>query len=593
MTSSKLRSRPRRAGAQVSVRVLHAVLGGATGIVWLVLPGMTTRTDVPVAITRPTAPAASAVSAPAAAPAEDGTSTTDLVLPLVVVGAAGALAGYGYLRRVRRARTRTTPGGVAPSPHAETGVPDEQVRAALVAADDRVRAARDELGFVRELFGPEAVAPFTDALREAETELAAAFRMRQRHDDGVPRDAAARRQAQAGIVGRGAEAVRRLDAAADGFRRLRGLERGVGGALGVAEARFRELTGRTAAAETVLDDMRAAYAATASASVVGYVEQAKDRLVFATVRLNQARQADDSGRPGEAARHLRAAEGAIAQAAVLVEAVERTAAELREAAGLVPAALTDAEARLAPLRDTAGPGDEALTHLLHADTVLSSVRRELTSGRPHDPLGMLRRITTATWRATSGRADAPTSPVRAPGPAGAPANRASASGAAHAPTNPKPASDPTVTRATPPTAPGGTGAPPNPQPAREQAGVAGAAARLTARSATAAADGFVATHRGAVGAAPRTRLAEARRLLAAGDDPGADALALEARALAEQDVRVRGNPYTAPPSAPDAARPAHTAGTAGAVLGGILPADDPENADPAGFAGRPHRTPPG
>ncbi|MEV6617075.1 hypothetical protein AB0N31_25120 [Streptomyces sp. NPDC051051] len=570
MTSSKLRSRPRRAGARVSVRVLHAVLGGATGIVWLVLPGMTTRTDVPVAITRPAASTASGVSAPAAATAEDGTSTADLVLPLVAVGAAGALAGYGYLRRVRRARTRTTPGGGAtPSPHAETDVPDERVRAALVAADDRVRAARDELGFVRELFGPEAVAPFTDALREAETELAAAFRMRQRHDDGVPRDAAARRQARAGIVGRCAEAVRRLDAAADGFRRLRGLERGVGGALGVAEARFRELTGRTAA-EAVLDDVRAAYAVTASASVVGYVEQAKDRLVFATVRLNQARQADDSGRPGEAARHLRAAEGAVAQAAVLVEAVERTAAELREAAGLVPAALTDAEARLAPLRDTAGPGDEASAHLLHADAVLSSVRRELTSDRPHDPLGMLRRITTATSRAASGRTDAPTGPVPAGGQPDAP---------------PKPA----------PGA-GRPEAPPNPSSAPERAGVAGVVGRLVARSATAAADDFVATHRGAVGAAPRTRLAEARRLLAAGDGTGADALALEALALAEQDVRVRGNPYTAPPSAPDAARPAPTAGTAGtagAVLGGILPADDPENADPAGFAGRTPPTPPG
>ncbi|MCF4140170.1 hypothetical protein L1856_30085 [Streptomyces sp. Tue 6430] len=108
-------------------------------------------------------------------------------------------------------------------------MPDERVRAALVAADDRVRAARDELGFVRELSGPEAVAPFAGALREAETELAAAFRMRQRYDDGVPRDAAARRQAQAGITGRCAEAVRRLDAAADGFRRLRGWSGGWAG----------------------------------------------------------------------------------------------------------------------------------------------------------------------------------------------------------------------------------------------------------------------------------------------------------------------------------------------------------------------------
>ncbi|MGV9938167.1 hypothetical protein [Streptomyces sp. NPDC003401] len=588
MTSSKLRNRPRRAGPQVSARVLHTVLGGATGIVWLVLPGMTTRTDVPVAITRPAVPA---VSAPAAAPAEDETSTTDLVLPLVALAAAGALAGYGHLRRVRRARTRTTPGGAAPSPGAGTGVPDERVRAALVTADDRVRAARDELGFARELFGSRAVASHTAALREAETELAAAFRMRQRHDDGVPQDAAARRQVRAGIVGRCAEAVRRLDAAGDGFRRLRGLEEGVGGALGVAEARFRELTGRTATAEAVLDDVRAAYAATASASVVGYVEQAKDRLVFATLRLNRARQADDSGRPAEAARHLRAAEGAVAQAAVLVGAVERTAAELREAADLVPAALAAAEARLAPLRDTAGPGDEAFAPLLHADAVLSSVRRELASGRPHDPLGTLRRITTAV----SGPALAAMSPASAAEPASA-MSPAPATGPARGSVGSPPAPDPAVPHEASPTAPGGTGAPPrapHAPPAPEGADVTAAAGLLVARGATAAADDFVATHRGAVGATARTRLAEARRLLAAGDGPGADALALEARALAEQDVRVRGTPYTAPPAAPDAALPVPTAGTAGAVLGGILPADDPENAEPAGFAGRPPGTPPG
>lgn len=371
------------------------------------------------------------------------------------------------------------------------------------------------------------MAPFADALREAERELAAAFRMRQRHDDGVPEDPVARRQALAGIVGRCAEAERRLDAAADGFRRLRGLEQGVGEALAVAEARFRELTGRTPAAEAVLGELRERYAATASATVTGYVEQAKDRLVFATVRLNQARQTDDAGHPEEAARHLRTAESAVAQAAVLVGAVERTAAELREADGLLPAALTGAEAELAPLRDTAGT--EALAHVLRADAVLSRVRQELTSGRPYDPVGILRRVV----------------------------------GAISAPEPPR-------------------------------AGVLAAAGRLTARSATAAAADFVATHRGAVGATSRTRLAEAHRLLADGDTAGADALALEARALAEQDVRVRGNPYTPAPPVPDASRPAPTAGTAGAVLGGILPADDPENAHPAGFTGRPgaSRTPP-
>lgn len=71
-------------------------------------------------------------------------------------------------------------------------------------------------------------------------------------------------------------------------------------------------------------------------------------------------------------------------------------------------------------------------------------------------------------------------------------------------------------------------------------------ALLTARSAVAAAEDFIATRRGAVGTAARTRLAEAQRhlALAGGSDPvaalreaqQADALAQEALRLAQSDV---------------------------------------------------------
>ncbi|MFF8970539.1 hypothetical protein [Streptomyces sp. NPDC014995] len=481
---------------------------------------MTTQTDAPVAITR----------AASAAPAENGTSATDLVLPLAVLGAAGAAAGYGYLRRVRRSRERTTPGGAGIPPPAGSSPPlaglDERAREFLVEADDRVRSARVELGFAEALSGAEAVAPFSRALRDAEHELAAAFRMRQRYDEGIPEEEAARRHALAGIIGRCEEAGRRLDAVAGDFVRLRGLEQGVGEALGVAEARFRELTGRTGAAGALLGELSAHYAATATASLTGYVEQAKDRLLFATVRLNLARQAADLDRLEDAARQLRAAEGAVAQAAVFVEGVERRAAELREAESMVPAALTGAEAELSAARGPNGLVGEPLAQVLHADAVLAAVRRELTAGQPYDPIGVLRRIVLATAPLVPGRS-----------------------------------------------------------------GVLPAAALLTARSATAATDDFVTTHRGAVGATARTRLAEARRLLSAGapaDRPHADALALEARELAEQDVRLRGNPYAGVAAASSAA--SATAGTSGAVLGGVVPAEDPEGGRPAGFAPPPVRT---
>jgi hypothetical protein len=486
------------------VRVVQALAGAAVGVVWLVLPGMTSGSGTPVAIKQP-----GTVAGAAAAP-EDETSTTDLVLPLVAVGAVGAAAGYAYVRRVRRARERTTPAGSGSPPGPSAAPPlaglDAAACASLVEADDRLRAARIAVGSAEDLLGAEAVAPFGRALHDAGTELAAAFRMRQRYDEGVPAEDAARRHVLAGIAGRCEEAGRRLDAVSGDFARLVSLDRG----LPFTEGRFRELTGRTGAAQALLADLASRYAATATAAVTGDVEQAKDRLLFATVRLNLCRQEADAGRPERAVRHLRAAEGAVAQAAVFVAGVERLAVELRDAERTVPAALTGAEADLAAVRRLPPQEGEPYALLRHADTVLASVRHELTAGQPYDPLGVLRRIVRAT---------APLGPGRA--------------------------------------------------------GVLQAAALTVARAAVAAADDFVTTHRGAVGATARTRLAEARRLLAAGDPadrPRADELALEARDLAERDVRAHGNPY---------AGPDRTAGTGGAVLGGIVPAEDPEEGPPS------------
>ncbi|WUP95623.1 hypothetical protein OHT77_16940 [Streptomyces sp. NBC_00252] len=504
------------------------MVGGAAGVVWLVLPVMTIKGEVPVAAGRgePVARASVQGTEPEAArrsTAQDpedhsgyysdgSTSPADLVLPLVAVGGVVVLAGYGYVRRTRRARTRTTPGVVSPQPPV-TPLPvrERQACTALVQADDCLRTSREELAFAEDRFGVDAVAPFADALREAERELSAAFAIRVRYEHGVPapEEEAARRQALAGIVGRCAEAGRRLDAEAPGFDQLRALERDMGDALGVAEGRFRELAGRTGAVETALADLEARHpapGAPAATAVTGYVEQAKDRLVFATTHLNQARQATDLGDTGRAIRDLRAAEGAISQADTFLTGVERLANSLVEAAQLVPAALTGAEAELARARAATPSG------LASAHATLATVREELTSDAPYDPLDALRRITRALLPLGAGRD-----------------------------------------------------------------GVLGFAARLVARTDISAADGFVGTHRGAVGVDARTRLAEAQRLLDT-DPAAADALALEARELAEQDVRMHGNPYAG-------VADEHTSGVGGAVLGGILLGEDPDGGPPLGFGG--------
>ncbi|MFH8220265.1 hypothetical protein ACH4C2_13385 [Streptomyces sp. NPDC018057] len=468
-------------------------------------------------------------AAPAAAPGQDETSGADLVLPLAAVGAVAVGAGYGYVRRTRRARTRTTPGGGHDEPaeaRGRDGPPEteERARRSLVTADDCVRTSREELAFAEARFGGAAVAPFAAAVREAGAELAAAFALRRPRDDrtapNARTDPAGLRQARAGVIGRCEEAGRVLDAAAGGFDELRGLDRGVGGAVEVAETRFRALTGRAAATEPVPAGLARRYAPSASGQVAGHAEQARDRLMFATVHLNQARQAADRDERRAAVAHLRAAEGAVAQAAVFLDGIEQLAAALDEAAALVPAALSGAEAERAAARTgPAGvPAGETRARVLHLDGVLASVRQELASGRPYDPLDALRRIVAAAAPLGAGRT-----------------------------------------------------------------GVLSAAALLVARSAVAGAAGFVTTHRGAVGPEARTTLAEAERLLAASgataDLLSADTLARAARERAEQDVRFHGNPCA------DADVDAGgTAGTAGAVLGGILLGPSP-TAPPASFGG--------
>lgn len=487
----------------------HALVGGLVGVAWLVLPVVTVLGGGAVAggADRPVAGAAAQGEG-------EGTSDFDLVLPVLAVVTAAVVGGYGFWRRRRRARGRTTPGG-APVEVAEppAGELDERARALLVEADDWVRVSAEELGFVEEKAeDAELVETFARALREARAELAVAFRMRWQYEDGVPAEGAARRHALAGIVGRCEETGRLLDARAAAFDQVRGLEEGLGGGLGqalvVAEGRFRELTGRTGGADATLRELGERYAPSAASAVVGHVEQAKDRLVYATTRLNQARQAADSGDHERAAARLRAAEGAISQAAVFIDGVDRLADVLARAATMVPPALTGGEAEIAGARGSPSspsvPPGELRARVTHADLALAGVREELTSGRPYDPLELLRRIVRAVSPVAAGRA-----------------------------------------------------------------GVIPAAALLCARAAVADADDVVATHRAAVGTEPRTHLAEAHRLLTPpsplADLRSADTLAQQAQALADQHIRLHGHPPLTDT----------THGLTGAVLGGIQPPTGP------------------
>lgn len=460
-----------------------------------------------------------------------------LVLPVVLVGAVLALGAYAHIKRRRRASTRTTPKGGQEGwgePGSPPGItlPDLDRRAglALVETDDAVRTSREELGFATAQFSEDAARPFQDAVTYAQGELTAAFRLRQQLDDAIPEDDDTRRRMLDEIVARCTDANSRLDAESAGFDRLRARERNLPEALAAAEAAFRELTSRTVTAAATLAAMRERYAESAAAPVGGGVEEADDRLVFATTNLDHARRSIEAGDNGLAAVHVRAVESAVGQAATLVEAVDRRALELAEAAGKLPGSLTETETDLADARGLLeGTAEGTSTadlqgRIARAEAVVADVRQEQAAG-PYDPIDALRRVEEADAALDEALAGAREREV------------------------------------------GG-----------RRARALLDRAMLGARSASGAAADYISTHRGAVGSEARTRLMEAQRridqagtLTELGDAQGAlaeaqhaDGLARRAQSLAERDVRSYGN-RSGPGGVSEAGN-----GLGGAVLGGII-----------------------
>ncbi|MFJ2105427.1 TPM domain-containing protein [Streptomyces microflavus] len=489
------------------------------------------------------------VTAPAITPgpADPGTGASgpssgagDFILPVVVVGGAGALAAFAYTRRKRRSATRTTPaatgwgrgaeGEDAPVPLEEL---DARAKQVLVDTDDAVRTSEEELGFATAQFGEEAAKPFTEAVARAKDELTQSFRLRQQLDDAFPEDDATRRRMLEEILTRCAAADEGLDAVSEDFDRLRALERNAPEALAAVETTYATLTGRVSAAEATVAGMRERYGDGAAAPVAGDVEQAKDRLAFAASALDQARPAVDADH-ARAAVYIRATEGAVGQAGTLIDSVDRRSAELAEAAGKLPAALTETETDLADagglLEGTAAATSTAdlRGRIARAEAVLTDVREAMAAG-PYDPVDALRRVEEADAALDEALAGA----------------REQEQGGRRA------------------------------RSLLDQA-------MLTARSAIGAAADYITTNRGAVGAQARTRLAEAQRRweragqLADGDAQGAlaeaqqaDALARQALGLAEQDVRgFQGPQGPGGFGGPGGSRGG--GGMGGAVLGGII-----------------------
>lgn len=424
--------------------------------------------------------------------ASSGSSTSGLVVLLVVflvvvfgglviwaltrkrAGVAGGAAGPGAPRRGR-------PDGLDALPTAEL---NSRASSALVAIDDAITSSEQELGFAQAQFGLEATTQFSAALADAKTQVSGAFRLRQELDDSTPETEPEARRMMLGIVDTCAAVSASLDAHSEAFEKLRDLQARAGEVLAGDEQRAGEVAARVAAARTTLAGLAATYPAAALASVSANPDHAEALLAGAREQIAHGRTALDGDDKAAAVGAARAAEAGIAQAATLLDAVDRAGerlaragADLETAIASISTDFTDA-ARL-------GPGEPAVSAAAEAGRQAVAAAQQARTGG--DPLAALTAL-----RDAEARLDATLAPFRE-----------------HAE-----------------------------QSARAQAQATDLLGRVTSQ--IRGVSDYIETRRGAVGPQARTRLSEAARLAQQAqvtlptDPVAALALVQQAGSLAEQ-----------------------------------------------------------
>jgi uncharacterized membrane protein YgcG len=321
-----------------------------------------------------------------------------LILGLVLLAVGGWVVYRSWRRRESGAVAPPTAAQPTVAP-AQLSGPDlrRRANAQLIATDERIRDARQEVDFAEAQYGSDAVRDLRTAIDTAQAELAASFTVRQQIDDDVPEDDAAREVMLREIVERTQRALATLDAETGQIRKLRDLERDAPATLVDLPAQIEHVEDRLPLSRTALDAIRA-YAASAWRPVAGHLEEVEKALDGArnAVIVGSAAMARDD-RPHVAVATLEALEG-VTGSTELLDAIDRLAATLDEAEARLPSELAEADRDLRDGRSALGeigqlePG---MAGRVRETERAIDAAHEAAKLRPLDPVEALRLATEA------------------------------------------------------------------------------------------------------------------------------------------------------------------------------------------------------
>lgn len=319
-----------------------------------------------------------------------------LLAIVLVAGGVGLLVWWFLSRRARRRD--------AEERDRRTGRLAREANALLIATDERVRDANQEIGFVEAEYGEPEVEPLRAAFARAREELRQAFAVRQRLDDGEPETPEQREAMLNEILARSKKAQAALDGEAARIQTLRDLERDAPTILDRLTERIEAVRARLPDSQAAFDSL-AAFATATRAPIAGHLQEAEKGLAGTTASIERGRAALAGGDRRTAAREARRAEQALSGASALLDAVDKLAATARDAQTRIEAELREAERDLAAARDAASAAGAAGTGNPAADAsaagrvaAAATALRQAQSAAsvvPLDPIAALRIATEA------------------------------------------------------------------------------------------------------------------------------------------------------------------------------------------------------
>lgn len=263
-----------------------------------------------------------------------GTAFPVLLLTPLLIGGSVMLGSRLKQRKSTSATAPAGPPGLTLPPRAQgTSLLDLQREAssALVAMDNEIRSAQEELGFAEAQFGTQRTEKFRTVLTQAQRAAQEAFALRQKVDDEEAPDHVERGML-ARILDLGETAQRTLAAHAEEFSRLRALQDRAPQFLDELAGRLRETRDRLPTAEQEVRGLAARHPAHALRTVRENLEQAGDLLDSAEGFVTAGQGSVERDDRPSAVAAARAAEEAIGQAAVLLDQIASADSDLRDAA---------------------------------------------------------------------------------------------------------------------------------------------------------------------------------------------------------------------------------------------------------------------